>query len=117
MMEVSLPYPPSVNNYWRHVGPRVLISRQGRAFRERVRSVLAMARVKPLDGSLRVVIALYPPDNRRRDVDNVMKALLDALEHGGAYHDDSQIVKLEVEKRDVAVGGKTEVKIEEIQRC
>ncbi len=30
---VELPYPPSVNHYWRRVGDRTLISREGRKFR------------------------------------------------------------------------------------
>ena len=29
-LELELPWPPSVNHYYRHVGPRVLISRDGR---------------------------------------------------------------------------------------
>ena len=30
-MVLTLPYPPSINHYWRRVGPRTLISREGRA--------------------------------------------------------------------------------------
>jgi len=112
MIEVALPYPPSVNNYWRHVGPRVLISRRGRAFRKQVRSVLAAMGVRPMQGNLRVRIVLHPPDRRRRDVDNALKSLLDALEHGGAYLDDGQIVKIEVEKRGAVKGGRCIVRIE-----
>ena len=126
MIEVELPYPPSVNNYWRHVGwgtpiakhrdwgprPRVLISRRGRAFRKVVRSVLAGLRVQPMTGKLHVRIELHPPDRRRRDVDNALKSLLDALEHGGAYLDDGQIVKLDVEKCQPIAGGKCIVRIE-----
>ena len=62
-------------------------------------------------------LEFYPPDNRRRDLDNAQKALLDALQHGGAYRDDSQIVRLEAEKH-TAVAGKPEgaviVRISEI---
>ena len=29
MLELRLPYPPSVNHYWRRVGHRTLISRSG----------------------------------------------------------------------------------------
>lgn len=112
MIEVELPYPPSVNHYWRHVGPRVMVSRRGRAFRESVRLVLAARGVRPIHGALRVQVEVYPPDNRRRDLDNVQKALLDALEHGGAYRDDSQIVRLELEKRESVAGGKAVVRIE-----
>jgi Holliday junction resolvase RusA-like endonuclease len=113
MIQVTLPYPPSVNHYWRHVGPRVLVSRQGRAFREQVRSVLAAWGVRPLAGPIRVVVELFPPDRRRRDCDNAMKALLDSLQYGGAYHDDSQIVRLEITKHAPVAGGESAVRIEE----
>ncbi len=111
-MEFELPHPPSINHYWRRVGPRTLISREGRRFRDRVMAILAAMGVRPLAGRLAVEVAIYPPDNRRRDVDNVFKALLDALQHGGAYLDDSQIVRLSIEKRQPIEGGKTIVRIE-----
>lgn len=110
-IELELPYPPSVNHYWRRVGARTLISRGGRAFRRRVCAILASQGVRPLQGDLLVEAIVFPPDNRRRDVDNVQKALLDALEHGGIYADDNQIVKLAIEKGQVIEGGKTIVRI------
>ena len=57
---------------------------------------------------------VFPPDNRRRDIDNVFKALLDAMQHGGAYADDSQIVRLSIDKRMPVEGGKTIVRIERV---
>ena len=51
---------------------------------------------------------------RRRDLDNCLKSLLDAMEHGGAYADDSQIVRLAVEKREPVDGGKTLVRIRKL---
>lgn len=114
MLDLELPYPPSVNHYWRRVGARTLISRGGRAFREAVCSILARRGVKPLGGALVVDITIHPPDRRRRDIDNVQKALLDALQHGGAYGDDSQIVRLTIEKGDPLDGGKTLVQIRKV---
>lgn len=114
MVEFQLPYPPSVNHYWRRVGARTLISRGGRAFREAVCSILAARRVRPLVGPLALEIIIHPPDRRRRDIDNVQKALLDALQHGGAYGDDSQIIRLSIEKGDPIEGGSTTVRIEEV---
>ena len=114
MIELELPYPPSVNHYYRHVGPRMLISREGRLFHTRVRAILASAGVQPLWGKLAVQIELYPPDNRRCDADNAMKALIDSLQHGGAYKDDSQIVKLAIEKCSPTPGGRVIVRIEEL---
>lgn len=111
MMELELPFPPSVNHYYRRVGHRTLISREGRRFRRRVCSLLAAAGIRPLAGPLRVEVEVYPPDRRRRDIDNVQKALLDALEHGGAFHDDGQIVQLKIEKRECVPAGRTIVRI------
>lgn len=117
MIKLELPFPPSVNHYYRHVGSRTLISREGRAFRKRVCAILARLGVEPLDGPLAITIDVHPPDRRRRDIDNVQKSLLDALEHGGAYRDDSQVVRLMAEKRDVVPNGKVNVRIEPIQSC
>jgi crossover junction endodeoxyribonuclease RusA len=114
MIELELPYPPSVNHYWRRVGARTLISRGGRAFRQSVCAILAAAKVRPLVGALAVEVDVYPPDHRRRDLDNTLKSLLDALAHGGAYHDDSQIARLTVERRQVVSGGQVRVRLGEL---
>lgn len=114
MYETQLPYPPSINHYWRRVGPRTLISREGRRFRASVVAILAAGGRPPLTGKLSVEVEVYPPDLRRRDVDNCLKSLLDAMQHGGAYLDDSQIVKLSVEKREATPGGRTIVRIREL---
>ncbi len=111
-MEVyTLPYPPSVNHYYRRVGPRTLISREGRTYRRRVCSVLAASGTSTLAGPVAVTVEVYPPDRRRRDLDNCLKSLLDALEKGGAYENDSQIVRLVAEKRDPVEGGRAVVRI------
>ena len=88
---LELPYPPSVNHYYRRVGNRIIISREGRRYRERVCAIMRSLGVKPIEGELEIFIELYPPDRRRRDLDNAQKAVWDSLQHGGAYHDDSQI--------------------------
>jgi len=105
MFTIELPYPPSVNRYYRHVGFRTLISREGRAYRRTVCAILARAAVRPMDGTLAVGLDLYPPDHRTRDADNAQKALLDALQHGGVFHDDSQVKKLLTIMRNTVVPG------------
>lgn len=111
MVFLELPYPPSVNHYYRRVGPRTLISREGRAYREKVCALLAARGVETLTGPVQVKVEVYPPDRRRRDIDNVLKALLDAIEKGGAYRDDSQIVRLVAEKHRPVEGGRAIVRI------
>jgi crossover junction endodeoxyribonuclease RusA len=114
-LTIELPYPPSVNHYWRRVGPRTLISREGRRFRARVGAMLALRRIQPINGSLDVRVAVHPPDRRRRDLDNAMKALLDALEHAGAYSDDSQIDHLDITRGTGVPEGKVIVHITEVR--
>ena len=64
----------------------------------------------PVDGmySLRVV-ARYM-DRRRRDGDNLLKQVGDALQ-GLAYKDDSQVVRAEVFKLSGAAESKTEIEV------
>eukprot|EP01038_Epipyxis_sp_PR26KG_P017938 gene17938-25100_t len=40
---------------------------------------------------------MYQNDKRKRDIDNVLKILLDAM-HGIIYIDDSQIIELNIKK-------------------
>ena len=93
---LTLPWPPSVNHYYRHVGPRVLISKDGRRYRETVAGIARRAAIPTFAVPVEVAIDLYPPDNRRRDADNSLKCTLDSLTQAGVYEDDSLIRKLTV---------------------
>jgi len=71
---IELPYPPSVNNYYRHFRGMAFISTAGRNFRKAVEVILTEKNTKPARGKLFVEIDIYPPDRRRRDIDNILKA-------------------------------------------
>jgi len=53
---------------------------------------------KPLEGNVAVFIGVRFPDNRRRDLDNVLKALLDSFT-GILWADDSQIDDLQIYRK------------------
>jgi len=97
------------------MGSRTVLSRAGRSYRASVCAALAVMRVRRMDGRLEVRVTVCPHDNRRRDLDNVQKALLDALAKGGAYRDDSQIDRLLIERGPVTPGGKVLVEINHIK--
>lgn len=101
MTQFGLPFPPSTNHIWRHVRGRTFLSAAGRRFRQRVAAILRAANIQPTSGKLCCSVTVFPPDRRRRDLDNLLKSLLDAMQHGGALHDDSQIVWLLIEKAEL----------------
>ena len=112
---IELPWPPSVNTYWRHVGARMLISKPGRQYRQSVElAVLIAGGRRNLLGRLSLQIAATPPDNRRRDLDNVLKAPLDALAKSGVYEDDSQIDELVIRRLKPSKPGRLVIEIREI---
>ncbi len=118
-MKLVLPFPPSVNTYWRapNKGPlkgRHLISAKGRAYQSAACvAIVEQLRFlpKPSTAPAAVEIILYPPDERRRDVDNYNKALFDALTHAGIWEDDSQVQKMLVEWGPKVPGGRVEISI------
>lgn len=98
MIQLNLPYPPSVNHYYGRIKNRVYIKPTGKAYRELICYTLWEGIGKdgkwdgiPMHGDLMVEIIIYPPDKRKRDIDNIKKALFDALQHAGLYLDDNQI--------------------------
>ena len=67
-------------------------------------SSIGLNKAKPL----RLRIAIHPPDNRRRDLDNIISALKPYQDGVFAYipFDDSQITRKEVVMRRSCPGGK-----------
>lgn len=115
MIRLQLPFPPSVNQITAVVRGRKITSKRGREYRkEALEAIRQQFSDRALTGRLHVVIELYPPDRRRRDVDNSNKAPLDALTCAGVYEDDSQIDHLEIIRCEVTKPGKCIVTIEEI---
>ncbi|MFW5690787.1 MAG: RusA family crossover junction endodeoxyribonuclease [Planctomycetota bacterium] len=120
-MELTLPFPPSVNHYYRRVGPRTLISREGRAFRKEVCARLGGGgpRKPPAGGRIALAMDAFPPDRRRRDLDNLLKCTQDSLSHAGVFEDDSQIDLLAVRRCEVVHGGTVVIRVAEmpLRRC
>ena len=80
-------------------------------------SIAEVARIHALDdvlsGKLHVALKFYLHDERRRDLDNLSKGVLDAI-NGILWEDDKQVVKLEIEKMVYPECPGVEIFIEEI---
>lgn len=99
---LTLPLPPSVNGYWRSVTVRpgvskVLISREGRAWKKKALQLALLQRPKRIEGDIEVVLTVHFRD-RRRDLDNACKPLLDLLQAAGVYENDRQITRIRMER-------------------
>lgn len=121
-LTLELPWPPSVNRYWRHVsfgrnGVRVLLSADGRAYQRDVTSCVLSQfaarrqKLQTIEGPVSVGIELCPPDRRIRDLDNSLKACLDALTHAHVWRDDSQVERICLNRGSIISGGKAVVQI------
>lgn len=128
-INLTLPYPPSVNHYWGHKAVRsrhtrrwvVLkyLSSRAKSFRLAVQSgVIAQLGVPPkLTARLAIIVYEHygPRDEKNehsgpaQDIDNCLKPLFDAMEHAGVYRNDSQIDELLVVKKRRAAIGRVEV--------
>jgi crossover junction endodeoxyribonuclease RusA len=96
---IDLPWPPTANTYWRRNGNCYFISKRGTDYREFVaKACYAYQGLFVASDRLRIKIKAYPPDRRKRDLDNLFKSLLDSIQHSGVYVDDSQIDKLSIER-------------------
>lgn len=103
VVRLTLPLPPSVNSMYRAVGRRdsaiVTKSSKARLYEQDAGNIiLAQGRPKVPDGPLSVSIVYHLPDAKKRDVDNLQKAVIDVLSRVLGF-DDSVIVDLHAYKR------------------
>ncbi len=95
-IKLIMPWPPSVNGYWRSIarGKRCcqILSERAREYRqEAAEAIWEQGTPAKFTGPVCVTERYYPPDARKRDLDNVRKALRDSLSHCGVWDDDSQV--------------------------
>ena len=110
---ICLPYPPSVNHMYRRSGNRVVLSPEVRAWRDKAHWYLRLAGiVAPLEGPVAVTVIAYRP-RRRGDIDNLAKAVLDAL-NGFAFGDDGQVVLLTMSRYDDARNPRVLVRVSSV---
>lgn len=130
MIELILPFPPSVNNY-KKVG-RMVLTKNNKLYQQRVNTnetkmfyYKVWMRIKPKlpregtifgdSATIACEIDLHPPhSNKRWDADNRLKVLLDSLTNAKVWDDDSQVTRLVVQKMAMIPQGQTVVRIYEL---
>ena len=95
---VQLPWPPTVNSYYRNIRGKTLISKGGRLYRKSVISICRKKVNAHTVGRLTVTIWAAPADDRDRDLDNLFKAVLDSLQKAGVIRNDADIDDLRIKR-------------------
>lgn len=115
--KLSLPWPPSLNTYWRHSRGRHYISEKGKAYRQAViQTILQQHLDIKTSARLKISISAYVPDRRRRDLDNLQKAVFDSLVHAEFMLDDEQIDDFRVRREVLVSGGRLDIVITELEQ-
>lgn len=105
---LNLPWPPSANAmYRRSKSNTVRLAPPVKAFRQQVEFIIERLKKtlktfnKPMPDPkslFSVLVVAYPPNNRRRDIDNLLKVALDSITYAGIWEDDSQVVYIQITK-------------------
>ena len=115
MTIIKLPYPPSMNTYWRNFRGNTVLSKAGREFKTAVAECVVEQNVPKFgDKRLEVTLWLYPRSKVVTDLDNRLKAVLDGLEEAGVYTSDGNIDVLMIQRGQIRKGGGVDVMIEVI---
>ena len=109
MITLVLPYPPTVNHMYRRARGHLALTPEALAFRHAVRMIAMVQGVQPVTGPVAVFLDVYRP-RRRGDLDNILKATLDAL-NGIAYRDDDQVEQITAQRYDDKRAPRIEVSV------
>ena len=93
--EAILPWPVSVNALYRARGRRVYVSARGKAFKQACGIIFAGTKLVYETERVWLDIEVHPPDNRRRDISNLIKIVEDALPW---FTDDSQVDEIKIKR-------------------
>ena len=107
MIKIDLPYPPSGNHMWKHTrAGKHYLTDKARGYYDHVSLIVQYEHARlEYAGRMDVTCEIYPPDNRRRDLDNVWKVVSDSLTKASVWIDDTQIDRLCLVRKEVVKGG------------
>lgn len=111
-VNLVLPYPPSGNHMWKKGAGRTYLTDEARGFYRIVwAAAIEQKAIINIDVPVAVECRLFPPDNRRRDLDNAWKVLSDSLTKARVWQDDNLVRQLRLSWMDPAPGGRVEITI------
>ena len=104
MYSLTLPYPPSLNSLYKIAPkpyPHIYLSAKGKEYKKLVNEYIhTNDLVLKANIPLSVTVVITPPDNRKRDLDNLFKILFDSLTGAEFWEDDVYVKALNVSYKE-----------------
>lgn len=118
---MRLPYPIALNRMYRNFRGVMVLSKEGKLWKQYAANEARLCGIKLLDGPVSVHIILHPKTKKdgtasktRMDLDGCLKITLDSL-NKIAYNDDKQIERLFIELGEAVLGGGLTVTIDRLR--
>lgn len=108
--EMTLPMPPSINDYYGYGNGRVYVKGDGRRYKQAVK-LLCRSKATNYQGRIKGEFIFCFNDNRRNDLDNRFKGFFDALTGAKVWGDDCQVDRYTVERGENVKGGQVIVRL------
>lgn len=112
-LKFTIPYPPSLNVYWRNFRGRMVLSAEAKKYKRQVYELFNDTDMRssskfsgdsaalwngPSKRAIGLKIDVYRP-RKSGDLDNTLKAILDSL-NGNLYEDDRQVIEIHAHRHD-----------------
>jgi len=94
IVTIDLPFPPSLNGNWKAGGGGIYASPRYKAWKEEAGWEIRRQKPAKIDGRFEAEMVFARPDERKRDLDNLAKPVLDALKAANVIEDDSLASRL-----------------------
>ena len=118
LVSILLPFPPTVNTYFTVSHGRKILSDRGRTYQAMCAAMVDAQRRHGyipngtvFTDDVAVEITIRPPDRRKRDLDNLLKAALDAITNAHVWNGDSQVKQILARWGERTENGSANVKI------
>lgn len=113
-LRFDMDYPPTINHYYVRTPTGMAIGKPGLIYREV--ALLMLSKHKHFfdkDQRLAIAINVFPPDQRKRDLDNILKCTLDSIQFAQVFDDDNQIDSISVIRMQPVDDGKLSIWLRE----
>ena len=97
-MEVIYGLVPSKSNCYRFAGKFMYKTKALKDYEESFLEQCVFYKDKNIEGNLRIEVIVYYP-NRKSDIDNSLKVLLDMMQKVKAFDNDNKVAEIEIFKR------------------